>query len=306
MSDEFLEKVKAQFAAGNYAEVIEEWGIDTSNSHEFKEKAYADYHHREQDVIITTYPKSGTTWMKQIAVQIGYLGAGEYKHIDDVVPWPDKLVPIEGPELNDISVLSDSPTGIHVIKSHLEADYIPYDTGVKCICVIRDPKDTLVSVVHFENGFNKLLFDHTVPVEEWVAAFQTDRFIYQPWAMLTDSWWKLKDQDNVLIMLYEDMKKDPTATIKTVADFLQVELTEDQFNNVLEKSSFSYMKANDDKFAPPAWDAGHVPMVRSGKSGNSKELLSKEAQVQIDEYCMQELEKIGSTFPYHDLYALKS
>lgn len=306
MSDEFLEKVKAQFATGNYAEVIEEWGVDTSNSHQFKKNAYADYHYKAQDVIVTTYPKSGTTWMKQIAVQIGYLGDGEYNHIDDVVPWPDKLVPIEGPELNDISVLSDSPTGIHVIKSHLEADYIPYDTGVKCICVIRDPKDTLVSVVHFENGFNKLLFDHTVPVEEWVAAFQTDRFIYQPWALLTDSWWRLKDRDNVLIMFYEDMKKDPQATVKQVADFLQVELTKEQFKKVLEKSSFSYMKANDDKFAPPAWDAGHVPMVRSGKSGNAKELLSTESQLQIDEFCMREFEKLGSTFPYRELYALKS
>lgn len=180
MTDEFLEKVQKQFESGNYADAIREWGISTSNSADFKQSAYADYVYRKEDVIVTTYPKSGTTWMKQIAVQIGFLGDGEYDHIDDVVPWPDKLVPQEGPELNDISGLTDSPTGIHVIKSHLEADYIPCDTGVKCICVIRDPKDTLVSVVHFENGFNKLLFDHTIPVREWVAAFQTESFIYQP------------------------------------------------------------------------------------------------------------------------------
>lgn len=303
MSDEFLDKVTALFEAGRYADAIQEWGIDTSNSHDFKQKAYADYRFNEKDVIVTTYPKSGTTWMKQIAVQIGYLGEGEYRHIDDVVPWPDKLVPIEGPELNDVSVLSDSPTGIHVIKSHLEAAYVPVDTGVKCICVIRDPKDTLVSVVHFENGFNKLLFNHTVPVDEWVAAFQTDRFIYQPWALLTDSWWRLKDSSNVLVMFYEDMKKDLQNTVKQVAEFLQVELTEEQFNKVLEKSSFSYMKANDEKFAPPAWDAGHVPMVRSGKSGNSKELFSEEAQAQIDAFCVRELEKLSSDFPYRERYA---
>ena len=304
MSDEFMEKVKAQFKAGNYAKVIEEWGAETSNSHEFKQKAYADYIYREKDVIVTTYPKSGTTWMKQIAVQIGYLGDGEYKHIDDVVPWPDKLVPQEGPELNDISGLSDSPTGIHVIKSHLEAQYIPCDTGVKCICVIRDPKDTLVSVVHFENGFNSLLFNHTVPVEEWVAAFQTDRFVYQPWALLTDSWWKLRDRKNVMIMFYEEMKKDPQRTVNQVAEFLDVKLTRHQLDKVLDKSSFSYMKANDDMFAPPAWDAGRVPMVRSGKSGNAKELLSSAAQTQIDEFCIRELDKLGSDFPYKDLYAV--
>lgn len=306
MSDdeEFFRKVKAAFSAGNYADVIHEWGAETSNSHDFKRKAYADYQPREQDVIITTYPKSGTTWMKQIAVQIGYLGKGEYRHIDDVVPWPDKLVPQEGPELNDISGLNDSPTGIHVIKSHLEADYVPYDTEAKVICVVRDPKDTLVSVVHFENGFNKLLFDHTVPVEEWVRAFQSGRFIYQPWALFTDSWWRLRDRDNVLVILYEDMTRDPQQAITTVADFLGVELNQQQFDLVCKKSSFGYMKANDEKFSPPAWDAGRVPMVRSGKSGNSKELLSDAAQQQLDQYCMEELSKLGSDFPYQDLYAL--
>ena len=44
-------------------------------------------------------------------------------------------------------------------------------------------------------------------------------------------------------------------------------------------------------------------MVRSGKSGNAKELLSTEAQQQIDEFCMRELEKLGSSFPYKALYA---
>lgn len=305
MSDDFLVKVKALFEAGNYADAIYEWGAETSHSHEFKQAAYSDYIFRKQDVIVTTYPKSGTTWMKQIAVQIGYLGEGEYDHIDDVVPWPDNLVPQEGPELNDISGLSDSPTGLHVIKSHLEAEYVPYDTGVKCICVIRDPKDTLVSVVHFENGFNKLLFDHTVPVNEWIAAFQTDRFIYQPWAELTDSWWTLRDRDNVLIMFYEDMKKDPETAVKQVAQFLEIELTRDQLSKVLEKSSFKYMKANDDKFAPPVGDAGRVPMVRSGRSGNSKELFSADVQRQIDEYCIRKLSELGSDFPYKNRYAVR-
>lgn len=306
MSDEFLEKVKAQFNRGDYAGVIREWGAETSNSHEFKQRAYADYDFREQDVIVTTYPKSGTTWMKQIAVQIGYLGDAEFDHIDDVVPWPDKLVPQSGPELNDISGLADSPTGIHVIKSHLEARYIPLHTGVKCICVIRDPKDTLVSIVHFENGFNRLLFDHIVPVEEWLAAFQTDSFIYQPWAMLTDSWWQLREHDNILIMFYEDMKKDPKTAVEQVSQFLEVALTQQQLQKVMDKSSFSYMKANDKKFAPPAWDSGHVPMVRSGKSGNANELLSMAAQKQVDDFCMQELQKLGSDFPYTQRYALKN
>ncbi|MFT5111467.1 MAG: hypothetical protein ACI8P9_000787 [Parasphingorhabdus sp.] len=303
MTDEFLEKIKTLFDKGDYAGAIRQWGVDTSNSVEFKHAAYANYIPGTNDVIVSTYPKSGTTWMKQIAYQIGFRGQGEYNHIDEVVPWPDMLVPMEtAPDIADLTPIKGSPTGLHVIKSHLEAVYVPYTEEAKYICVIRDPKDTLVSVAHFENGFNQLLFGATVPTEEWVKTFQTNEFVYQPWAVITDSWWRLRDRDNVLVYLYEDMRKDGDDCAKNVADFLGIELTSEEMKLVLDKSSFAYMKENDHKFAPPAWDSGYVPMIRSGKSGNSKELLTTDQQQQIDDHCLKTLKALESDFPYEELY----
>jgi len=43
MSDEFVKKVTAAFTSGNYADVIYERGAQTSNSHEFRQKAYSEY-----------------------------------------------------------------------------------------------------------------------------------------------------------------------------------------------------------------------------------------------------------------------
>ena len=43
----------------------------------------------EHDVIVMTFPKSGTNWMMQIAHQLIHHGRGEYDHIHDIVPWPD-------------------------------------------------------------------------------------------------------------------------------------------------------------------------------------------------------------------------
>ena len=303
MSDEFLDRVKQMFVEKQYLQVIKEWGVDTSNSEAFKRRAYANYTPSQNDVIVTTYPKSGTTWMKQIAYQIGYKGDGEYQHIDHVVPWPDNLVPMDNMAVVDnLSHLADSPTGLHVIKSHLEAEYIPYNKNAKYICVIRNPKDTLVSVVHFDNSFNQLLFGETVPVEAWVEAFQTDEFVYQPWAVVTDSWWRLRNEENVLVYLYEDMIRDGKQCVQNVADFLEISLTGAELDKVVEKSSFSYMKKNDHLFAPPAWESGYVPMVRSGKSGNSKELFTASQARQINEHCLHSLAALGSGFPYKELY----
>jgi len=195
-----------------------------------------------------------------------------------------------------------SPSKLRVIKSHLEAEFIPYSPEAKYISVIRDPKDMLVSMVMFENGFNELLCGGSVPIDAFVKSFQTDRFQYQSWPAFINSWWEMKDKDNVLVTTFEAMKADPAGTINRVAKFLGVDLTSSQFEKVSEKTSFAYMKENDDKFSQPAGDTGNVPLVRSGKSGNAKELLSAEQRQEIDEFCLGELTKMGSDFPYRGKY----
>ncbi len=306
MADEFLEKMQQLFEAGQYAEILEAWTADTSKSDTFKRNAWADYQPGKQDVIVATYPKCGTTWAIQIAYQIGFHGDGEFEHIDRVVPWPDKSIPMENIELDDMSIADTSPTGLHIIKSHLESEYVPYSSEAKYISVLRDPKDMLVSSIFFENEFNRLLFDDTVPVDAWVEAFQTDRFIYQPWPVFIDSWWRLRERENVLILTYEEMKADSSRVIQRIADFLGVRLTSEQLDKVNKESSFAYMKANDHKFAPPAWNAGHVRLVRSGKTGSAKELLSIEHQAQIDAFCQHQLERLGSDFPYSEKFRVVS
>ena len=303
MADPFIEKMQALFEAGDYGKILTAWGAETSNSAAFKAQAFAGYTQSKHDVIVSTYPKTGTTRMLQMAYQIVWLGDGEFEHQYDVVPWPDKLIPLEtNIALDDMSVAETSPTGLRVIKSHLEAEFVPYTSEARYISVLRDPKDMLVSMVLFENGFNETLFGDAVPVDAFVNSFQSGTFMYQPWPEFIDSWWKLGDRENVLVVTYEDMKADSTAMIQCVANFLGVELGEKQLAKVAEKTSFAYMKANEHKFAQPAWEEGNIELVRSGQSGNAKELLSLEQQQEIDAYCLEQLERIGSTFPYREKF----
>lgn len=300
---EAVAATKKLFAEQRYAALFEAWGARTARSHEWKAAAFAGYEPTKQDVIVSAYPKSGTTWALQIAYQVGYYGNGDFEHLDNVVPWPDKLIPLEKAELADVSHLVDSPTGIHVIKSHLEAAYLPIDSDARFIGVIRDPKDTLVSMIRFENDFNQRLFDATIPTDAWADAFVTDRFMYQSWPEFIDSWWRVRDRDNVLILLYEEMKRDADASLNQVADFLGVGLTDEQFAMVAKKSGFNWMKANDHRFAPHAWDGGQVSLVRQAEAGAPKAELTHEQRCRIDEWCREELGRIGSDFPYSQLYA---
>ena len=51
-----------------------------------QENPFVRYTPGPQDVIVMTFPKSGTNWMLQIAHQLIHHGKGEYDHIHDVDP----------------------------------------------------------------------------------------------------------------------------------------------------------------------------------------------------------------------------
>ena len=63
-------------------------------------------------------------------------GKGEFKHIHDVVPWPDfarqDLVVL----LSDDTARRAAPTGLRVIKTHLERERIPYTCDARYICIL--------------------------------------------------------------------------------------------------------------------------------------------------------------------------
>ncbi len=297
--DAFLAAMRPLYQQGRYTEILDRMGADMSRSHEFKAAAFADYVTTEHDVIVSTYPKSGTTWTIQIAYQLGFLGAGEFDEIDAVVPWPDKLIPIDNnPALDDHAHLADSPTGLHVIKSHLEAEYMPTAGDGRFITVIRNPKDMLVSLIHFENEFNELLFSHTIPAATFADAFVTDRFLYQQWPAFIDSWWQLRSRPDVLVLFYEDMRADAQAAVRQIAAFLEIEPTDEQLAAVIERSSFDYMRANAEAFAPPAEGAGKVTLVREGRTGSGRTELTADQQQAIDDWCTGEFDRLGSDFPY--------
>ena len=73
---------------------------------------------------------------------------------------------------------------------------------------------------------------------------------------------------------------------------------------VFERSSFAWMKANNDKFRPttPVLRKGLPPMIRKGKSGGAGELYSTQQQDAIDAHARAGLERLGCDLPYEELF----
>ncbi|MFT4974650.1 MAG: hypothetical protein ACI8S6_000533 [Myxococcota bacterium] len=115
------------------------------------ESIFDGFEPSERDVFVAVYPKAGNNWMMQIAVQIAHRGAAEFDHIHGLVVWPhfpmhEVIVPMDSP------VHDRSPTGLRVIKTQTPHPSTPYNDKAHYLIVLRDPRDTMVSMYHFVNG----------------------------------------------------------------------------------------------------------------------------------------------------------
>jgi hypothetical protein len=140
-------------------------------------------------------------------------------------------------------------------------------------------------------------------VDTWYKLFLSDGFVIGgSWAANTAGYWAQRERPNVLVVSFKSMKRDLKATVRNVAQCLDIQATEELIHEVSEKSSFEYMKGIDHKFRMGKlipWRPEGA-MMRKGAQGGSSELLSRERQREMDAYFMAELKRLDSDFPYEE------
>lgn len=262
--------------------------------------SFKNYVPTKNDIIVVCHSRSGTHWMMQIALQIAHLGQADYDYIYDIVAWPDFL---PGVSIKLTETPPPSPTGLRVIKCHSPAQWVPVNDAAKYLTVIRDPKEVLVSMYHWAPQAFAFIGLQTGTSEDWVDKFLKKQVPGGWWAEHTASWWALRDKLNVHIVTFNNLKADASGEIDRIIEFLRVELSPEQRQHVIEKSSFDYMKAINYKFSPIIGDTDRIDIVREGKTGAGRELFTKEQLARVDAYCKSELMRLGSDFPYDELFA---
>src|SRR5580704_708051 len=274
------------------AKVLEKTGLGRHLNGQRRRRVrrdFADYQATAHDVFACVYFKSGTNWLMQIMVQVIHRGAAEFEHVHDLVPWPDC------PDRRYTVPLSDqawkkSPTGLRVIKTHLELARVPYSAEARYVCVVRDPKDVCVSAYHFARA--EAMGPMTPSVPNFVEYFLSPAFQFCDWTTFVESYWGVRDRDNMLFMTYEEMKRDLAGTVRKIAAFLGIALSEDQVQAVVRQSSFDHMKQIEHKFETGMlvpWSTPHGAMIRRGQLKGSDELLTPVLQQRIDDHCRAEL-----------------
>ena len=103
---------------------------------------------RPGDIILSTPPKCGTTWMQMI---LALLVLGEPtlpQPLSKLSPWLD----MQNRSRRDVVGDLEAQTHRRFIKTHTPLDGLPVDPSVTYICVGRDPRDVALSMDnHMDN-----------------------------------------------------------------------------------------------------------------------------------------------------------
>uniref|UniRef100_A0A673AIT2 Sulfotransferase n=1 Tax=Sphaeramia orbicularis TaxID=375764 RepID=A0A673AIT2_9TELE len=159
-----------------------------------------EFSFRPDDVLITTYPKSGTTWTKEIVPLI--LSGGDPASVEtlpnlDRTPWLEET---QACKLN----LEDRSSP-RILTTHLLYHWLPpsfFEVKPKVIYVMRNPKDVFTSAFHFFGMCGHLVSPSSQT--DFLHKFLNRKVAYGSWFDHVKSWLNAEDKLQMII-IYEEI-----------------------------------------------------------------------------------------------------
>jgi aryl sulfotransferase len=267
------------------------------HSHHFDSTIWNDLVFRDDDIVISTYAKAGTTWVQQIIGQL--LSAGDPTlEVADRSPWLDLRVPPKEIKLP----LVEAQTHRRFLKTHLPVDALVYSPNAKYLYIGRDGRDVVWSMHNHHANANQTWYDALnntpgrvgPPIEPPPASRRQyfldwlDRNGHPFWSFWDNvsSWWAIRNLPNILMLHYADLKADMPGQIRRIAAFLDIPIDEARWPHIVEYCSFDWMKKNATKSVPLGgafWDAGAGVFINKGRNGVWRDELTDEDSRRYEE-----------------------
>ena len=227
---------------------------------------------RDGDIVISTPPKSGTTWTQMIVALLIFGSPDFPRPLSEISLWLDMQLASK----DDVFAVLDAQTHRRFIKSHTALPGLPYDERVTYICVGRDPRDVAVSCRHHMENIDLDRFiklreqavgledlaelvpaqqrEPTDPIREFV---ETD-FVLGNLNVMTlsyvlhhlQSFWDRRDDPNITLCHYSDFQADLPGQLRRLATVLEIDLDDAKVHELAAAASFAAMRDNAEMVAP--------------------------------------------------------
>lgn len=259
-------------------------------NHHFDSTIWNDLKFRDDDIVIATYAKSGTTWMQQIVAQLMFDGDPDIA-VAEMSPWVDLRVPPKEVKLP----LLEAQTHRRFMKTHLPVDATRFCPKAKYLYIGRDGRDVVWSMYNHHVNANQTWYDALndtpgrvgPPIEPppadirqyWREWLDHDGHPFWPFWDNIRSWWSVRALPNVKFIHFANLKHDMAGEIGAIATFLDIPIKASRWEVILEHCSFKWMKKNATKSVPLGgafWDAGAEVFINKGVNGRWSDTLTPE------------------------------
>ena len=262
---------------------------------------WAGFAFRPGDIVISTPPKSGTTWTQMLCALLIFDGPDFPAPLGDISPWLDMC----NRPLTEVTAALAAQPHRRFIKTHTPLDGIPLHPDVTYLVVGRDPRDVMIS---YEYHAANMDFAHFLelraaavgnedlaelperrdpsadPVERFWA-FVDDETQISPPSLASvlhhlDTGWQHRRSPNVALFHYTDLQTDLAGELLRLARVLGIPCSPERARELAPEASLARMRERAAYDAPSAsqgtrgsWKDVRA-FFRSGASGEWRERVS--------------------------------
>ncbi|KAI4967641.1 hypothetical protein ZWY2020_020475 [Hordeum vulgare] len=260
---------------------------------------------RPEDVIVASFPKSGTTWLNALTfatmARRAYPPAGADHPLRRLNPH--QCLPfLEGLFQGGREAELEALPSPRLMNTHMPLPMVPSAVpGCRVVYVCRDPKDMAVSAWHFLRRLR--------PDLDFAVVFESvcdGTMAFGPvWDHVLGYWRaSMAMPDKVLFLRYEELLRDPAEKVRKLARFLGTPFSaaEDEagtVDDIVQLCSFEHLKgleANKTGCLDPLLPVPRDALFRNGASGDWVNHMTPEMASRLDKIVADKMRGTGITF----------
>ena len=259
------------------------WLIDSDRWRSFRP--------RSGDVVVATYPKSGTTWMQRI-LSLLIFRSGQPVALDSLFPWLE----VNRRPIEDVVAGLEAQEHRRSVKTHVPFDAIPMLDSVKFIHVARDGRDVALSyhdhcMAYRPEALARMdavgLADPSLGkpyprVDPSAAAYfhnwltvgaidgQPDGTPYLSYFAYEKSFFDSRSNPQLLFVHYNDLRVDLVSEMRRIVDFMGVDIPSHEIAALAGFATFDSMSRDAAKLVPEYarnFGGSTLPFINKGGAG---------------------------------------
>lgn len=252
---------------------------------------------RDDDLMICSYPKTGTNWLFEVVSMIMRKKAERVKE--------DKYATmLEYHPERDIQKTETCP---RILNTHVNYRFLPQDLKlkqIKTILIVRNPKDTLVSFYNHHTGHELYYYDGKW--EDWLPMYLTGKLDFGLYDQYLVEWEDAMKKDlgfPLHIVYFEDLKDFPSREIDKLCKFLEVDLESEIVTEISQLCDFKKMaeyKLPKEVLQSNVFKNG-FKFYRKGEIGDWKNWFTMSQSERFDELWQRTMENSVFKFRYESV-----